>query len=305
MELVSNSFVGASVVDMHFDSISQLKQRKGIFTDIGLMNPNDQQTGKIKEFSIDKAGTIVYGATLYDSIARPVQLTKTDLDGDLRDDYVVCSFGNTKGSFYWLKKRPDGDFEKNILDPSPGSIRCYAEDLDKDGRKDLIVLMAQAVEGIFIYYNKGGGTFEKATAVRFPPVYGSSYFELADFNKDGYKDLLYTCGDNDDYSARALKNYHGIYIYLNDGKNNFREQYFFPMYGCYKAVARDFDRDGDLDIAAISFFPDTVGRPQESLMYLEQEGISILCRLSSTATTKAGGSPWTRVTLMGMDIPIL
>ena len=36
--------------------------------------------------------------------------------------------------------------------------------------------------------------------LRFQPVYGSSYFEFADFNKDGHKDILYTCGDNADFS---------------------------------------------------------------------------------------------------------
>ena len=28
------------------------------------------------------------------------------------------------------------------------------------------------------------------------------------------------------------------------------------MHGAYNAIPRDFDKDGDLDIAAISFFPD-------------------------------------------------
>ena len=31
---------------------------------------------------------------------------------------------------------------------------------------------------------------------------GSSYFELDDFNGDGFKDILYTCGDNADYTGR-------------------------------------------------------------------------------------------------------
>ena len=104
----------------------------------------------------------------------------------------------------------------------------------------------------------------------FPVIYGSSSFELDDFNHDGFKDILYTCGDNGDYTGNVLKNYHGVYIYLNDGKNNFTQKYFFPIHGCYKAIARDFDKDGDLDIAAISYFPDLKNQPQESFVYLEQ-----------------------------------
>jgi hypothetical protein len=44
------------------------------------------------------------------------------------------------------------------------------------------------------------------------------------------------------------------------------------MYGAYRALARDFDLDGDLDIAAISFFPDYFGPVKESFTYLENLG---------------------------------
>src|SRR5258708_23228878 len=44
------------------------------------------------------------------------------------------------------------------------------------------------------------------------------------------------------------------------------------MNGAYKAMARDFDGDGDLDIAAISFFPDYGKAPAESFVYLENKG---------------------------------
>ncbi|HEY8971497.1 MAG TPA: VCBS repeat-containing protein, partial [Puia sp.] len=116
----------------------------------------------------------------------------------------------------------------------------------------------------------GGGVFDQQEVLRFPPVYGSSYFELADFNQDGIPDILYTCGDNADYS-QVLKPYHGVYIFINDGKNHFTQRYFFPINGCYKAMARDFDGDGDLDIATISFFADYVNQPEEGFVYLENE----------------------------------
>ena len=102
-------------------------------------------------------------------------------------------------------------------------------------------------------------------------MYGSTYFELADLNKDGLPDILYTCGDNADFSP-VLKPYHGVYIFLNEGGHRFTQHYFFPVDGCYKAIARDFDGDGDLDIATISFFPDTDHRPEEGFVYFENQG---------------------------------
>src|SRR4030095_4370777 len=38
-------------------------------------------------------------------------------------------------------------------------------------------------------------------------------------------------------------------------------------------MAKDFDQDGDLDIAAISYFPDFKNQPQEAFVYLENKRI--------------------------------
>src|SRR4029077_15370304 len=139
------------------------------------------------------------------------------------------------------------------------------------GLPDIWALFAQGDERIILYTNKGDGRFEEKNILSFPAVYGSTYFELDDFNGDGLPDILYTCGDNADFSP-VLKPYHGVYIFMNDGNNNFKQKYFFPMYGCFKAIARDFDKDGDLDIAAISFFADYNNHPEESFVYLENKG---------------------------------
>src|SRR5205085_10544019 len=149
----------------------------------------------------------------------------------------------------------------------PGAIKAYPYDYNKDGKTDILALFAQGEEGIFLYTNKGDGNFEEKRLIRFPALYGSSYFELADFNKDGYPDILYTCGDNADYST-IFKPYHGVYIFLNDKTNHFIQKYFFPINGCYKAIARDFDGDEDLDIATISYFPDFVHQPEDGFVYL-------------------------------------
>ncbi len=53
---------------------------------------------------------------------------------------------------------------------------------------------------------------------------------------------------------------------------SFNQKYFFPINGCYKAMARDFDGDGDLDIATISFFADYEHQPEEGFVYLENKG---------------------------------
>jgi hypothetical protein len=187
---------------------------------------------------------------------------------DGKEDAIVCGFGNNTGKLAWYSdSKVSGE---HILSNMPGARKVEIGDFNKDGRPDIMVLMTQAWEGITIWYNQGKGKFKEKKILRFSPVFGASYFELEDFNKDGFPDILLTNGDNWDYS-RISKNYHGVRIYLNDGKFNFKEKWFFPLYGTSKAMARDFDNDGDLDIAAISFY-NTLEDPSNGFVYFSNEG---------------------------------
>ena len=194
-----------------------------------------------------------------------------DLNSDSKTDFLVCEFGHLTGSLSWMENRGGTEYVRHVLRPEPGVIKAYIEDYNHDGLPDIWALFTQGEEGIFLFTNKGNGVFEQQQVLRFPSIYGSTYFEFADFNNDGLKDIVYTCGDNADYSA-VLKPYHGVYIFLNEGNNHFKQKYFFPINGCFKAMARDFDRDGDLDIATIAFFADFSLQPEEGFVYLQNEG---------------------------------
>ncbi|HKB44909.1 MAG TPA: VCBS repeat-containing protein [Chitinophagaceae bacterium] len=265
--LLLDSFKSVSpVVDM------EIHPHEIITCNIGIMNPNNGKYGNGRSISIDKNGKMQADSTLkLDKLARPVQLTSADFNRDGKTDYLVCEYGNLTGSLSWMENLGSNKYERHVLRNVPGPIKAYIRDVNHDGLPDIWVLFAQGDEGIFLFTNKGQGIFEQEEVLRFQPIFGSSYFELADFNNDGYPDIVYTCGDNADYSP-TLKPYHGVYIFINDGNNHFKQKYFFPMYGCFKAIARDFDGDGDLDIAAISFFADYTNHPEESFIYLENKG---------------------------------
>ncbi len=246
------------------------KQHHFYATLIGSVTPSDEPQGEVVEFKQSTNG-FQKNLALAENLMRPVDAVFADLNNDGKEDFVVCSFGNYIGRFSWFESLGDNKYREHTLFELPGAVRACVYDLNKDGLPDIIVMMAQAREGIYIFMNKGNGEFTMSPVVEFHPAFGSSYFELVDFNHDGFIDILATNGDNGEY-ASSLKNYHGIRLYLNDGKNNFREAWFFPLNGAYKAVAADFNKDGNMDIAAISYFPDYENGAEESFVYLENRG---------------------------------
>lgn len=266
LQPVDSFLVKDPVVDIDF------KKDSAIVANIGVIIPNNGRYGSGHILTMDADNKMDYSVTsMFDSLRRPVQMTASDFNKDGKEDYLVCEYGNLRGALSWMENLGNKEFERHVLREVPGAIKAYVRDYNKDGLPDIYVLFAQGDESIFLYTNKGNGKFEEKQLLRFPPCYGSTYFELADFNKDGFDDIVYSCGDNADFS-RVLKPYHGIYIYTNDGKNNFKQQYFFHINGCFKAMARDFDNDGDLDIASISFFADYKNRPEEGFVYLQNNG---------------------------------
>lgn len=233
---------------------------------IGSISPSDQRKGRLVTF--DTTFTMPEPIVNIDELPRPVQFVYADLDMDGRQDAIVCGFGNNAGKLAWYSDCEP--FNENILSNLPGARKAEVGDFNNDGKPDIMVLMTQAWEEIVIWFNQGKGKFKQKKILQFQPAFGASYVELIDFNKDGYPDILLGNGDNWDYS-RINKNYHGIRIFLNDGKYNFTEKWFFPLYGTSKVIARDFDNDGDIDIAAISFY-NNLDNPANGFVYFSNEG---------------------------------
>ncbi len=234
--------------------------------------PTDARNGTIQRW-VKSNPTPGYklGNVAISNLQRPVFTAYADLNKDGFEDVVVCEFGTETGKLSWYENNGKGGYNQKVLREKPGAITAIVKDVNHDGLPDIYVLMAQGDEGVFLYENMGSGKFQEKRLLSFLPLNGSQHIELADFNKDGFDDLVYVCGDNADRTP-VLKNYHGIYIFLNDGKSNFKQAYFYQMNGAYKAMIRDYDLDGDLDIAAISFFPDYLRYPEESFIYLKNKG---------------------------------
>jgi hypothetical protein len=248
--------VKSAVVDFYQnDSVSYI-------TDIGILDPSELSSGRIFRASGD---TI---EALPEIFHRPVNNLVADFDNDGINELVISEFGHRTGQLTLMRGLPDGKFERKILLTLPGTIRAVAEDMDKDGDLDIVAITSQGDESITILYQEENLRFRVDRTIRFSPIYGSSWFDLLDYDHDGDIDIVTVNGDNADKTYIA-KPYHGLRIHVNDGENKFTEAYFHPMNGATRFVTEDFDQDGDFDFAVISTFPDYENAPELGLIYLE------------------------------------
>ncbi len=261
---------GTRAFGVQFDSgpVSFLHDGESLdVTLVGRAFPSDLLKGKVVRLRPGR-DDMQMGKVLGD-LRRPAHTARADLNGDGLADYVVSQFGHRKGRLSWFEANADGVFREHVLLDRPGTIRTEVRDMNNDGRLDIVALTGQAWEALYLFTNEGKA-FRQSSLIEQQPVFGYSYFEMTDFDQDGDLDLLTANGDNGELAAPP-KPYHGLRIYLNE-RGRFTERAFFPLHGAYGARARDFDADGDLDIAAISYFPDYAGSPEESFVYLENRG---------------------------------
>ena len=248
-------------------TIRNLQSDELYMLDIGFIDSKDLQYGAVGTTDL---ATFSHRTLLFEELPRPVDMAISDLNGDQQEDIVVCGFGNQVGKLSWFRKS-ENTYQEHILVRKPGAIKLDVLDLDHNSTDDILVLFGQGDESLVAFLNDGRGNFERKLILRFNALHGSSDYELVDMNADGNLDLVMTNGDNGDFS-QVLKPHHGVRIYINQGDFSFEESYFYPMYGAYQCVVRDFDEDGDQDIFISSFYPDFTSDLSNSLVYLENNG---------------------------------
>ena len=239
-----------------------------LLTVMGSFSPTDHPSGFL--LALDKSKQRPPNI-LIKGLQRPLHTSTADLDQDGNPDFVIAEFGKWTGGLSWWRIDQNGQYRKTFLSERAGAIKSVVGDFNADQLPDVLALFGQGQEGFYVYYNQGNGQFKEKPLIALPATYGSSSFDWLDYDQDGDMDILYTAGDNADYPP-VLKPYHGIYLYENQGDFSFEEAFFYPLHGAYSAIAADFDRDGDRDIAAISFFPDFENRSTESFVFLEEQG---------------------------------
>ncbi|MFC3417313.1 FG-GAP repeat domain-containing protein [Algoriphagus hitonicola] len=235
---------------------------------MGLMDPANDSVGKLTNFRNINQDWVDFQDL--ESLARPVHVSYGDLNGDGVEDKVIAQFGDHVGRLSVYFSGLDG-FEEKVIKALPGARKTVLTDFDQDGDLDIIGLMTQAWEGVYLWENDGMGNFKEQVLLQFQPAFGSSDFHYEDVDGDGFKDLILVNGDNADLS-QVLKYFHGLRIFKNQGDGTFKESWFYPMHGATGLEVGDFNEDGNLDLVALAFFPDPEQVPEERLIFFFGDG---------------------------------
>jgi hypothetical protein len=252
----------------------ETQKNQDALTDITLLGAETLYTfiGTTTQANPDVNGFVSLASTgkkLLQGLNRPIGLVSANLDGEAGDELISSEFGFKVGgmSIWKLEK---GVYKKQVLNPQTGATKSIVRDFTGDGKPDILALFAQGDERILLYVNEGGLKFKEKALLRFPSIYGSSSFDVTDIDGDKDLDIVYSAGDNADFTT-VLKPYHGVYIFENTGGMNFKQKAFFSQNGATKVMPADFDGDGDPDLLSIALFPDVAKRPGEGAMYFENK----------------------------------
>ena len=217
---------------------------------------------------------------LLTDLRRPIRAYIGTLTG-IRGVFVE-EFGTFRGGLgFWPldDAKAVGTSRLQLLD-AQGVVASASVDLTGDDINDLVILVSEEREILMTLPGSSSGLGEPKVIFQGHPGYGFNGLIVRDLDGNGFSDLITLNGDNMDIDTAPLKPYHGLRIFLNRGKLTFDEPLFLPFHGVIDAALADFDGDGDLDIFAVSAFPDYRLRPFQRGLCLWVDTGGFLLQLS-------------------------
>lgn len=206
-------------------------------------------------------------------IARVADVRAGDLDGDGDLDLAVAGFGYDNGETLWLENKGGWTFVPHVLQRLSGAINAIPVDMNGDGRLDIVTLVSQEWEEIWVFVNDGKGQFtSKLLWGSTNPDFGSSWLTVVDLDKDGDPDLLFSNGDAFDYAPANSRPWHGVQWLENKSNLQFEFHRLGDFSGASSPQAADVDGDGDLDVVVVSAYNRWDDQAAQSLIWLENNG---------------------------------
>jgi hypothetical protein len=226
--------------------------------DLGSFLPAEHERGRV--VLLRRLPDTRYDAVeLATGLGRVADVRAADFSADGRLDLVVAEFGwRRSGRIFWLENQTTAEdglkFELHPIDDRPGTIHVPVHDFDGDGSPDFAALVSQEFESVDLFLNRPGGRFVRRNVWAGPDLtFGSSGLELVDLDGDRDQDVLVTNGDA--FDNTYVSPGHGVQWLENRGGLDFAYHRLTELPGAYRALAADFDGDGDQDVLAVSWLP--------------------------------------------------
>lgn len=239
---------------------------------MGLLFPSNDRIGSVVILENDGHQRFT-PHTVLERVARVTDVRAADLNGDGRPDLIVGQFSYDDGETRWMENLSGWRFRSHIMQRLSGVIHAIPADLDADGDFDIVSLVSQEWEEVYVFENDGRGTFNSHLIWGSTNEdYGSSGIRLVDLNRDGKLDVLLTNGDAFDYLPPRPRPWHSVQWLENRGTFSFEHRSIARYMGASGAVAADLDGDGDLDVAAVTCYNFWERPDAQSISWFENDG---------------------------------
>lgn len=251
-----------------------------LVADLGSFLPEDHAKGQViwmreSPESSEEFETIV----LLGGVGRVTDIQVGDFNQDGQQDLLVAEFGWRLSGHVWQLLHTGVEngipqYKKQLIDDRHGVIHVPTADFNGDGHLDFASLISQEHESIELFLNRGDGTFRRQKIFSADnPVWGSTGIDLHDLDHDGDLDILFTNGDV--FDSFYIVPYQAAHWIENQGGGKWSRHVLGQMPGIHRAVAADFDNDGDDDIVCCSLISSDIleiggQQSRDSLMWLEQ-----------------------------------
>jgi FG-GAP-like repeat len=239
---------------------------------MGEVFPNNDKIGSVVILENDGQQHFTKHVII-DHVARVTDIRAGDFDGDGKLDLAVAQFGYDQGEIRWMRNLGNWQFESHILLSLSGAINVCVADMNGDHTPDIVAVVSQQWEEIYLFENNGHGDFtSKKVFGSTNQDFGSSGISLCDLNRDGRPDILYTNGDGFAFADPGKRPWHGVQWLENLGQGFFRYHRIGDLAGAFGPVAVDLDGDGAMDVIALSSFNDWKDPKALSLVVFSNDG---------------------------------
>ena len=239
---------------------------------LGVLFPNNAPIGSVIVLENDGRQAFTR-RVLIDKVARVSDVRAGDLDGDGDLDLAVAQFGYDQGETRWMENQGGWRFASHVIQSLSGPINAEVTDADGDGDLDIVSLVSQEWEEIYVFENDGRGRFTPRRIFGASNEdFGSSWISIADLDKDGDSDVVYSNGDAFDYAPPTGRGWNGLQWLENRGGLSFRYRRIGDFAGASSPQATDLDGDGDIDVALVSAYSNWDRPDALSLAWFENDG---------------------------------